>query len=81
MAKPILIVRVPSQMPNDEGDKLCNRIEQKLAGEYHVLVARCLSYNERVQFECINPDNLPKLTEEIKREFANIETSKDVFSQ
>jgi hypothetical protein len=62
MAKPILIIRVASEMPEVEKEALREKISKKLESDYLVLVAG--GNSEWIQFECVNGG---QLTDDIKK--------------
>jgi hypothetical protein len=53
MAKPILIIKVPLTVSDKDSEKHKTLIEERLKGEYHVLVSRCLPSGAEMKFECI----------------------------
>ena len=53
MAKPILVIKVSAAMPPDEADAQKNLTEERLKGDYHVLVCRCLAPGAEIKFECV----------------------------
>jgi hypothetical protein len=53
MAKPILIIKVPTTITVKDADEQKALIEERLKGDYHVLVSRCLGPGSEMKFECI----------------------------
>lgn len=53
MAKPILIIKVPLAMTEEDSEKQKNLIQERLKSEYHVLVCRCLAPGIETKFECV----------------------------
>jgi hypothetical protein len=53
MAKPILIIKTPLTMTEEDGEKQKDLIQERLKDEYYVLVCRCLAPGVEIKFECV----------------------------
>lgn len=53
MAKPILIIKVPVTVTEEDGEKQKNLIQERVNGEYHVIYCRCLTPSAEMKFECV----------------------------
>lgn len=53
MAKPILIIKVPVTISEEDAGKQKADIQEKLKDDYHVLVSRCLAPGAEIKFECV----------------------------
>ena len=57
MAKPIFIVRLPTQFPRDSADRVKETIGRNLGDEYNVLVLIDMGRKSKeIKFECYNAD-------------------------
>jgi hypothetical protein len=65
MAKPILVIKVPIEMPTERAKEISNNVTNTLQGEYHVLVVSCLGHMEKIQFECVNGGSVPEITKDV----------------
>lgn len=65
MAKPILIIRIPLDMPTERAKEISSNVTNTLQGEYHVLVVSCLLPNEKMQFECVNGGNVLEIGKDV----------------
>lgn len=65
MAKPILIIRAPTDMPTERAKEISTNVTTTLQGEYHVLIVTCLLPNEKIQFECVNGGGISEISKDV----------------
>jgi hypothetical protein len=61
MAKPILIIKLPLAMTDEQVEKTKNLIQERLKEEYHVVACSCLAPGVEVKFECVGFPNTNSL--------------------